>query len=295
MESTRTELGEQIAKFRQRPRSAKPELTIRDTALITGGIGDVFALESYLSDQHRERLTTILYATQKHAAIRQLFEALPNFPNLVHHKVVWDDFADFWHFLRKSEVVDKLGYLASEELRYSDDWSIEDKFPLLALTPQKYSYSSFLRYKLCDLLDVTLPSDPFVVIQPYSTDKRTEERDFTLLDWRVVVTWLTLKQLKGVVINQGNDYVPDHELLVDLSNRTNVLQAVEVLKAAKGYIGIDSWLTVLAAKLFPTEMIAIKSKITHCYRYKDIYFAPKKEFSFLASEVSQALNLHYRS
>src|SRR5258708_7722521 len=96
----------QVAQLRQKRKPLK--LFVRNTVLATFSIGDFFALESFLSDEQRNAVHTVLYAMQKHQQIKQLIEALPNFPNLTQHKVIWNDFNNFWHFLRKDEVVNKL-------------------------------------------------------------------------------------------------------------------------------------------------------------------------------------------
>ena len=67
-----------------------------NSIFITGGIGDIFAVESFLTDQERHSLTTIYYATNKRVPIESLFRCLKNFPNLRNHINVWDDVNNFW-------------------------------------------------------------------------------------------------------------------------------------------------------------------------------------------------------
>src|SRR5947209_1969582 len=71
--------------------------------LLTGGLGDVFALESYLTPEHRRRLTTVYHATRAEKAIRAAFAALPAYAH-VRHVTLWDDFTEFFAFHFKDEL-----------------------------------------------------------------------------------------------------------------------------------------------------------------------------------------------
>jgi hypothetical protein len=261
---------------------------VNPVVLFTGGIGDIFALESYFTDKQRNSLSTILYATNKQNHIQTLFEALVDYPNLKSHTVVWDDFQNFWCFLFKKEVIDRLGGNAMQELINCEDYGIVTKFQQIKLGKLNYNNSSFLKASLTDVTSFNLPYS-YVILAPYSTDKRNSGRDFTQQDWARAIEWIANKDMIGVVINQGNDVVPDHSRIINLSNKTTILEAVEILKKAKAYIGIDTWLSVLAAKLFERPMLAIKSNNHHCYDNKSIYFAPKKTFDFLGNDLGKLL------
>jgi len=266
----------------------QPSFGLRDTIFVTGGIGDILAIESYFSDEQRVLLHTILYATHKQPAIQELFDALPNYPHLKNHKVVWSDFSQFWCFLYKDEVISRLGTNTPQELREAEDWGIVPKFPILGSGIIKYNGSSFLRFQVADVSKFQLPQN-YVIVQPYSSDKRIGYRDFNDADWAATIYWLRKRNIKGVVINKGDEPVPADESIINLSNQTSVLEAVEILKGGRGYIGIDSWLTVLATKVFENDWLAIKSVNGHCYNNKHIYFAPKKTFDFIASDIVKAL------
>jgi hypothetical protein len=96
---------------------------------------------------------------------------------------------------------------------------------------------------------------------------------------------LKSRGMYGVVINRGNEFIPENPYLVNLNNKTNIKEAVEVVKHAQGYIGIDSAFSVIAAKIFPPENISIKSLNEHCYKFAHIYFKPFKSFDFLKEQI----------
>lgn len=88
--------------------------------------------------------------------------------------------------------------------------------------------------------------------------------------------------LSGVVLCREKTPVPSHLRLLDMQGRTTITEAVELLKGAAGYLGIDSWASVLAAKLFSPNRVRVKCLPTsHGYSWRHVYYAPKTEFSFL--------------
>jgi ADP-heptose:LPS heptosyltransferase len=250
---------------------------------LSGNIGDIFAVESFLNKEERRDLKTIWYGTRKQADIEALFRSLPNYPSLEHHRIAWNDFSQFWGFASKDECCQRMrlnGREAPHELLRAKDHSIIERFNDILKQNVPYNGSSFLRHKIADIKHIQLP-ESFVVICPYSSDKRLKERDFTAQDWKVCVEYLKASNRKGVVLNAGSDKVPSSEWIVNMTNMTTIQEAVEVLKLADGYFGIDSSLSVLAAKLFNYPNLIIKSVNQHCYMFAKCYYAPQTDFRFL--------------
>lgn len=270
-------------------RSPIPLDGLSQNIFLTGGVGDVLALESFMSDEQRMLISTICYATNKQSIIETLFRALPNFICLQQHIIVYNDFSHFWCFAKKSECERYVGR-GNLDFNESDDWGIMEKFPLINMGLMKYNQSSFLNYHLADLNGFQIPPN-FMAICPYSTDKRIHSRDFDDRDWAVVIYKLIKSNMRGIVLNTGNEYVPENPVIINLSNKTTILEAIEILKRAKGYIGIDSSLSVLAAKLFDYPQLIIKSQNDHCYNNKHIYYAPKTDFNFLGPHIDKLLNI----
>lgn len=247
----------------------------------------MFAVESFLSDAERRSVKTIFYATNKRDFIEPLMGSIKNYANLKNHVSVWDDFSKFWCFYSLEECIHKLkkdGVGHSPELKNSLDLSILRVFEQIKSGALKYNGSSFINEKIADIDSFELPKR-YIVINPCSTDKRLRGRDFTKDDWDNSLELLRAGDFYGVVINQGNDTIPDSNLLIDLSNKTSVKEAVEILKHATGYVGIDTWLSVLAAKLFDEPYLHVKSVNPHCYANVECYYAPKTDFSFIQKSI----------
>lgn len=253
-----------------------------DSAVITGGIGDVFAIESFLPQSVRKNLTTIYYAANKSESIKTCLRTLPNY-NIQNHIDVWTDFSNFWCFFSKEEVANKLKEPV-EGFEESRDFSIGTFFPSVSNGDVMYTGSSFLQYKLTDVSSFQLPKR-FITVCPYSSDKREKGRDFSSSDWRNLLDYLSAHELHGVVLSDTVDDVPESPFIINLSNRTSIIQAIEILKSSCGYIGIDSSISVLASKLFIPRNLLIKCRNWFCYTYSPIYYAPQAMTAFMVGDV----------
>jgi hypothetical protein len=267
---------------------------------VTAGIGDFIASECFFPEDLRKSITKIYYATPAQKEIIQIVSALPNYPNLKEQVIIWKEFNNpapycFFHKnhfegFSKNHNGDPL----PGDWNEVEDWSIAIRFKAVnetnvfnywelskTLIKQEdftdYTYSSLIKHKLCDA-----PSPPLnaVAIAPVTSSFGSPpERNFNDDDWSTILSLLTENNQIGVVLGTGNLYVPNHGRIINLLNQTSILQSIEILKQCHGYYGIDSFMSVLAAKLF--DNIRIKSLNSHCYRYKHIYYYPKTNFDFL--------------
>jgi hypothetical protein len=261
--------------------------------LLTGGLGDVLALEAFFSDGLRNNLQTICYATHKSAMIQSCFKAVPTYKATP--LIIWSDFNNFWCFYSKSEVQTRLANRrerAPVEFYTAQDYSINTVFPRIRNKDLTYNGSSFLKHKLADLSRFNLPQR-YLTVAPYSSDKRNHERDFDDEDWKGLLVYSKQHELPLVILNDRLETVPGDSLITDLSGKTTVTQALEVVKGGCGYVGIDSSLSVIAAKAFPKERLAVRSRNGHCYNWQDVYYAPQTDFSFISRSVDyQRFKVH---
>jgi ADP-heptose:LPS heptosyltransferase len=259
-----------------------------NSIFLSGGLGDVFAIEAFFDDATRHQLQTICHGTQKMNIIKDVFRGLSSYPNLRNHQNTWDDFSSFWCFYSKTECETKLRHHSigkTKEFIHARDYGIFECFPKIRSGAWKYSQSTFLKERLADVSHFNLPKR-YLCVCPYSSDKRITDRDFNSTDWQQLLNYLDDNDMYAVVLNDAMEHVPLSNRIIDLSRRTNIHEAIEVLKASRGYVGIDSSLSVLAAKRFDAESITVKSRNKHCYENKEIYYAPLTDFKFLKSNIS---------
>ena len=245
-----TEAGrEAIETFAFRKRPFDPPAK---SALITGGIGDWFAIEQLLTGEQRDALETVYYATRQHRPIRSLWEALPNYPRLRQHVVLADDWSKRFCFVDKWEVRAAI----NGECPAEADWSIKVAFARHAAGGLECRQSSILRHTLTAELP-GLPEE-FAAIQSNSPNDQRLARDVNESEWPAIQRWASLRGLPLVSIDQSEGY--------------SLPTAIEILKRASGYIGIDSCFSVLAARLFRHDMLKIRSVNGHLFKNVASYY-----------------------
>jgi ADP-heptose:LPS heptosyltransferase len=193
-------------------------------------------------------------------------------------------------------------------LNHVTDFSISVFFPQ-AFASRQFNGSSLLKHKVADISKLPLPDAPnysfsssqhldflkkiemsmrgkavqrYICVVPYEV---IEKDRFNQEDWNHVIGYAESTGNHLVVIAVDNYSVPSHKLIINLSNQITFLQSVEVLKGSRGYIGIDSPLSVLAAQVFTGQNIIIKSASSHLDIWKHVYCAPHKSFGFIVKQV----------
>ena len=250
---------------------------------LSGAIGDIFAIEAFFTDKIRESLTTIYYASSKCQSLAILFNALPNYKNL-EHVFVWNDWSQFscFHYKHQcSQIMNELD-IDVPQFEEAEDFGIYMIFPLIQSGELSFNNSSWMMHTLCDIFH-PLP-EHYLVICPYGGTDR-ENRSFTVSDWEQTLSFLRQKGVQGVVLNDLDQPVPSDPNLIDLSTKTTILEAIEILKKANGYIGVDSSLAALAAKKFPSDKLLIKSIDAHLIEWSRVYYAPHQEVPFLQRQI----------
>jgi hypothetical protein len=145
---------------------------------------------------------------------------------------------------------------------------------------RKYHGTKELQVKLAEISGFPLP-EKFYFIHPWSDNQRYDERDFTLNECRSVIKFLERRKIKGVVINKSNDPWPvESEWVIDLTNKTDMLESIEILKHAHGFVGSASSFSVLASKFVSQENLVIKTPPSILNYWWKFYYAPYRTNEF---------------
>lgn len=255
----------------------------KDAVVFTGGMGDILTVESYLTPKERAAIKKIYWATKTHKLTRQLFKAVSkNFPNLKSHVKAWDQF-DLFHGFGEASWLHKfrvppVGYDKAQDL------SIKHVFHEIIAKKIPFQGSSLLQSKIADIKRFDLPKEYICICS--GTNNYNEVRDFSVEEWYSVLKWLKHTGQVGVIIGQSNMQVPFQvKWAINLMGKVSMPESVEILKHAYGYIGIDTWLSVLAAQLFEPNRLMVKSNNCHIYVYKSLYYAPHQNFDFVIKQV----------
>ena len=90
-------------------------------------------------------------------------------------------------------------------------------------------------------------------------------RNFTIKDYYNTESILKSNKMIGVIVTDVESILPDKikDSFINLSGKTSIEESIEIMKACHGYIGIDSFLSVFATKIFDKNNVIIKCYNKH--------------------------------
>lgn len=142
------------------------------------------------------------------------------------------------------------------------------------ITPSSHyiidSHSSKLcKERLCQ--EYSVLKEKYCVLNPFTSESRflsdldLQEATKIIKEWNIPVVILSGDKL--------NVNLKDIDDVVNLSGKTRVFESIQITKNASAYIGIDSFLSLIASEAVPHNNIIIKSKmigINHQYYYNKV-------------------------
>ena len=244
----------------------------------SGGIGDIFALESTFTEEERFSILRMYWGTRAKSQMAPLFTRLPSYKNLIDHISLWDEFPPGFCFRDLGEAAEKTPY-KDKLVGTIEDWSILKRF----CKNRCYESSSFIKYRVGNIVRFHLPRN-YVTVCPYSNvnvQHIQSWRRFHAQDWEWLLDHLKTIDSYGVVVNTGDDFVPQDDRIIDLSNKTNLAEAIEVVKGSHGYYGIDSCFCVLASFLFDPDQMVVSTLNKVFWQCRRQYCCSQYDFSFI--------------
>jgi hypothetical protein len=149
----------------------------------------------------------------------------------------------------------------------------------------------FLKKKHCNIEKFNLPKN-IMLVCPYTQDNRVDcilcdklhietynckaTRNFTTIDYYNTESILKKNKMIGVIVTDVESILPEEikDSFINLSGKTSIEESIEILKASHGYIGIDSFLSIVASKIFTSNDVIIKSNNKHAYNWEKVYWYP---------------------
>jgi len=252
-------------------------------ALFTGGLGDFIGAESFMTDQEKDSVTTILWATRNRIEIQEAVDLQLVFPNLKDQKIMFDDWATerptrdwqpgdrFMNIGMKHELNLKCNLgLSSEELAAISDHSLDATLQRIFSGLKWQSSRTATRGNWPSVEYLNLPAN-YVVIHPWS-DAEINGREFNDADWDQIFQFLDREGMLGVVVNKSNKLPPSHPKLIDLTNQTSLKETFNVMRGAAAAILCASSLACLATKMFSKGAIVLKGGYPHMFTDWATYF-----------------------
>lgn len=264
----------------------------RQCKIVTGGIGDFIALDYLYNFTSNYDL---IFITTHSLSLKKIMNSY--FKN--------NYFAFYFNF----QLYNKYGFETKKELlenipeisfiKNIDFININDYFPFLIKTnllkiPEKMEY---LNYTIFDvdkskiIEKFNLPEN-IAFISPYSKNLKIDcincnciheikpncnlTRNFTNLDYFNTIEILKKNNLIGIIISVDKITLPNNtsSYFINLSEKVDIIESIEILKKCKYFIGIDSCFSVFATKILKNENIIIKSNNKHLFEFEKIYYYP---------------------
>lgn len=240
--------------------------------LVTGGVGDFLALDGH---NHDDSPGTFYLASRVNSVLRTLVGVA--YPGAEVVEIMSDYGRPFYE---KRQVVEHLRSLGCPAPAWENvvDWSILSVFPDVPSGKVKYRGSRFADFASHPY---ELLPDGYAVVFPSTDTEAGTGRDFDAADWDGAVAWL--RGRPGVVLGGRRVECPGG--LINLSGQTTVLESVALLNTSSGYVGIDSFLSVLACQRFDPSRLRVKSRNRHYLDNTAIYCAPRDAFDFVVPAI----------
>ena len=252
-------------------------------ALFTGALGDFIGSECFMTEEQKDSVTTLLWATRNRTEIQSAVDLQLIFPNLKEQKILFDDFADerptspwksgdrFAAIGMKDELNLKCGLnLSTEELDAISDHSLDATLQRIFAGHRWQSSRFTVRSVWPNISSFSLPQR-YVVIHPWS-DAEINGREFDDSDWTNIFNFLDKINAIGVVVNRSEKHPPSHPRLIDLTNKTTLKETFSIITAAESCILCASSLACFATKIFPPNRIWLKGGHDHMFSQWATYF-----------------------
>lgn len=260
--------------------------------IISKAIGDFIAFESFLTNTEKLNLKEVIYLSPNETIPQFEFIDKSKFYNKNCKKIIINT---------TSKIKDKTEAMYSyfdinkeiEKDRVLIDWNFYNKEYENIIKEHNLKNYSFANQKLCKINKFKLPKK-YVSICGW-TYSRTKKRMFSIEDWEKTISILKKYDIKGVVLNNQNWYLENswfkemlknEDCLIDLTEKTDIFEAIEIVKSSSCFMGIDSCLSIIATQSLPEETIIIKSNQgSSSRRLQNYYYSNLKTTNCLVKDI----------
>ena len=255
---------------------------INQKICITGGIGDFLAIQRIAINLEFDG--TIYLVTRSWHEIGEIINftnpKTDYIPVLKQFPPDWYSFLSKDHFLACADVR-KIKYPA--DLRNAEDFSISKVFPTIHKSKPSLLPNLLLENDCSDLSAFKLPKEYVALVLQSNRDTghAARGRNFTLEEIDAVQSSSSIP--KVCVFCQCSN---PHTGFMHLKN-TTVLQSLQIVKKACGYIGVDSWLSVFAGWVMSSQQIKIKCINSHGIDNANCYWPLLDAAKVLASDMTK--------
>jgi len=256
--------------------------------IVLGGIGDFITMDNILSLSSK---FNVIFISKQSICLKKLLD---------YYQPEFSHYAVYFNF----SVINKPGFNSETEfLTYFDPlkniaiYDIGDIFNIIKNisknTPNTILNSFIFNKNDENIVNkYNLPKN-YAIIVPYTEDNRIDcnncnrqhteitecklTRNFIHEDYENIFNFLEKKNIIGVVISSKELSIINSfaNRMINLSGKTSLIDSFEIAKKSSYYLGIDSFLSIICAKILDADKIYIKCNNKHGINNKNIYFYPK--------------------
>lgn len=278
-----------------------------DTFIINGAIGDFLLFDSLLTNQIRKRIKKIIIWNPFHPInpkgkliekmIKSNFDYNPkteikiiSYPKLngginpannlrFSHDMTWLN--STLNSIIKSEKLDHSKTFIQHRmfLESTKNYKSLDNFKKIVNNSE--AESSYITRRLTNsIFKHDFMREKYCVIVPYTSPERTFK------PWDLSQTLKILDEvlkMPGIVLT-GHKIKIDNKNIINLAQKTTINESIEITKNAAAYIGVDSFLSIIATECIPENYLAVKAEffgINHPYFYNKIKYIKKIMYPFI--------------
>jgi len=272
-------------------------------AYLTFIIGDFIAFESFLTNKEKANLKEIIFFghndnnndVRHHLIKKSIFYnkkiKITMLPRINKEKI---GFTRERSSLLKNYMSNNL-HLSNNKYKMLIDYRFynqNDQYKEI-LKNQNLKNYSFIKQKLCEINKFKLPQE-YISISAWTYNIVKSGRFFNIEDWYETIKILKLNNIKGVILNDQKWYLDNlwfkeilkEDCFINLTGETNYFEAIEIVKNSKGFIGIDSSLSIIATQALQEKLIMIKANAdSGAHRFFNYYYSNLKTKDCLVEQI----------
>lgn len=243
----------------------------------TTGIGDFLAIDSYFNDDEKSKIENIYFINElsKQNNIKNIIKSSKKYNPNVNFISLWNNYLDYWDHRRSIIYKNKIN-LKSTLVDFEFIWGTQEYKETKNL--KNYYFS---KEKLTNIDKFNLP-EKFCLIITYTNP----ERLFDKRDWQQTLKILSFLKIKGVILGQINKLNLNNKNLINLNKKTSIIEAIEIAKKCSFYLGIDSFLSIVASSHLKNDRIQIKTKNKNATENFNFYYPCQKNNKIIRNNIN---------
>lgn len=243
----------------------------------TTGIGDFLAIDAYFTDAEKEKIENIYFINDigKQNNIKNIIKKSLKYNSNINFISLHDNYLDYWNHRREILYKNKINF-NSTLIDFEFIWGNEE----YKQTKNLKNYF-FLKNNIANIKKFDLPEKYCIVIS-YTNP----ERHFDKRDWQQTLQIIKFLNIKAVILGQIDKLNFNNKNIINLNKKTSIPEAIEIVKNSSYYLGIDSFLSIVATSCLTNNKIQIKTKNKNALENFSFYYPFQKDINIIRHNIN---------